>query len=43
MIGEFKSVIEGDGMDKRLERFEKRKNGLRFVSVTVFLAMGKAR
>ena len=28
MLGEFKSVIEGNGMDKRLERYEKRKNGL---------------
>ena len=28
MLGEFKSVIEGNGMDERLERFEKRKNGL---------------
>ena len=28
MLGEFKSVIEGNGMDKRFERFEKRNNGL---------------
>ena len=28
MLGEFKSVIEGNGMDKQFERFEKRKNGL---------------
>ena len=28
MLGEFKSVIEGNGMDERLEGFEKRKNGL---------------
>ena len=28
MIGKFKSVIEGDGMDNRFVRFEKRKNGL---------------
>ena len=25
MLGEFKTVIEGNGMDERLERFEKRK------------------
>ena len=28
MLGEFKSVIEGNGMDKRLKQFKKRKNGL---------------
>ena len=28
MLGKFKSVIKGNDMDKRLERLEKRKNGL---------------
>ncbi len=42
MLGEFKSVIECNVMDKRLERFEKRNNGL-ICQRDSFLAMGKAR
>ena len=30
MLGEFKTVIKGNGMDERLERFMKCKNGLIF-------------
>jgi|TARA_B100000315_G_scaffold256232_1_gene301668 hypothetical protein len=41
MLGEFKSVVEGNGMEERLERFDKRKNGL--VCQSDCFSGGKAR